>query len=163
VGVGETPPRPGGAPIRPTGDTGVVSGEPGSVDDDNVCLGCGLCCDGTLFSHLGVLDEQDLGLPLRQLGVRLIVESDPPAFELPCPALADGACTIYHQGRPRACSWFVCDLADAVAAGRTAPADARATIASTKALRDRVAAGEVPEQVLRDQVVAHFRRDAGSG
>jgi uncharacterized protein len=138
-----------------------VSDERIAVEGENVCLGCGLCCDGTLFSHLGVLDEHDLGYPLRQLGVRLIVESDPPAFELPCPALADGACTIYDQGRPRACSWFVCDLAEAVAAGRTAPADARATIAATQALRDRVRAGEASEQALRSQVVAHFRRDAG--
>jgi len=129
--------------------------------DDNVCLGCGLCCDGTLFSHLGVLDEQDLGFPLRQLGVKLIAEAEPPAFELPCPALADGACTIYHQGRPRACSWFVCDLAAAVAEGRTAPVQARATIVATQALRDRVRAGEAPAEALRAQVVAHFRHDAG--
>jgi uncharacterized protein len=131
------------------------------VEPDNVCLGCGLCCDGTLFSHLGVLDEQDLGFPLRQLGVQLIVEADPPAFALPCPALSDGACTIYHQGRPQACSWFVCDLAAAVADGRTTPLAARATIAATQALRDRVRAGEASEGALRDQVVAHFRRDAG--
>jgi uncharacterized protein len=134
----------------------VVAAEP-----DTVCLGCGLCCDGTLFSHLGVLDEQDLGFPLRQLGVQLIVEADPPAFELPCPALADGACTIYHQGRPQACSWFVCDLAAAVAEGRTAPAAARATIAATQELRDRVRAGDASEEALREQVVAHFRHDAG--
>jgi hypothetical protein len=128
----------------------------------SICVGCGLCCDGTLFTHLTALDENDLGLPLRLLGVRVIVEADPPAFALPCPAVADGRCTIYDQHRPRACHEFNCDLVHAVANGTTSAAAAGQVIATTLALRDRVRAGEVPERELRVLVAAHFRRDAGT-
>jgi uncharacterized protein len=130
-------------------------------DEASLCVGCGLCCDGTLFDHLAVADESDLGMPLRLLGVEVIAAADPPVFALPCPAVADGVCTIYDRQRPRACAEFFCDLHGAVEAGRTSRAEAVATIRATQALRDRVRAGTADERELRAQVVAHFRADAG--
>jgi uncharacterized protein len=124
----------------------------------SLCVGCGLCCDGTLFSHLAALGEDDLGLPLRLLGVRLIVEADPPAFALPCPAVADGRCTVYDRHRPRACHEFNCDLVHAVEAGTLTPAAAREVIAATRTLRDRVRAGDAPAAALDAEVEAHFLR-----
>ena len=78
------------------------------TDEPSICIGCGLCCDGTVVSHLAVSDESDLGAPLRALGVELIVVSDPPVFELPCPAVDDGVCTVFDRHRPRACAQFEC-------------------------------------------------------
>lgn len=128
-------------------------------DASSLCFGCGLCCDGTLFSHIGVLDESDLGIPLRQLGVEVIAEADPPVFALPCPAVAHGVCTIYHRQRPRACVWFECDLVRAVAAGAVSSFEARTVIVDTKALRDRVRIGLADDNELRRQVTVHFRRE----
>jgi len=145
--------RRGGTPNA--GASGLSGDAPG---DSSICVGCGLCCDGTLFSHLTALDENDLGLPLRLRGVRVIIEADPPAFELPCPAVADGRCTIYDQHRPRACHDFNCDLVAAVVAGSTSPSAAREVIALTIVLRDRVRAGQADEAELRGQVETHFRR-----
>ncbi len=127
-------------------------------DDVSICVGCGLCCDGTLFSHLGVIDESDLGRPLAALGVRVIVEADPPVFELPCPAFDGHACTIYSLQRPRACGWFECDVSVAVTAGEMSRAEGRAIIEATRELRDRVRAGEAPDADLRAAVERHFRR-----
>jgi hypothetical protein len=130
------------------------------VDEDiSICVGCGLCCDGTLFSHLGVIDESDLGRPLTAMGVEVIVEADPPVFELPCPAFDGHACTIYSLQRPRACAWFECDISVAVAAGEMSRSEGRAVIEATLDLRRRVRAGEVPETELRSVVERHFRRD----
>jgi uncharacterized protein len=131
---------------------------PPSDDDVSVCVGCGLCCDGTLFSHLGVIDESDLGRPLAALGVTVIVEADPPVFELPCPAFDGCACSIYSLQRPTACGWFECDLSTAVTSGRMASAEARSVIVETRALRERVRAGQAPEAELRAAVERHFRR-----
>lgn len=125
-----------------------------------ICVGCGLCCDGTLFSHIAALDDGDLGLPLRSLGVELIYEADPPAFALPCPAVADGVCTIYDLHRPRACREFECDVCRGVVEGRLAVEDARAIIARTAAVRDEVRAGRADASELRRLVHAHFRSDA---
>src|SRR4051794_33883927 len=79
-----------------------TSADPRADEETSICVGCGLCCDGTLFSHLGVVDESDLGLPLQALGVSLIVEADPPVFALPCPAFDGCACSIYGLHRPSA-------------------------------------------------------------
>jgi hypothetical protein len=130
-----------------------------AADEPSICVGCGLCCDGTLFSHLGVTDESDLGLPLRSLGVEIVAEADPPVFALPCPALHRGVCTVYHLQRPRACGWFECDVSTAVAEGALARDEARAIIADTLALRDRVQAGTADATALRAAVATHFRRD----
>lgn len=123
----------------------------------SVCVGCGLCCDGALFGHLAVADESDLGAPLRALGVEVIVEADPPVFELPCPAVCDGVCTIYHLHRPRACDLFECDLSSGVLAGTVDETRARAVVADTLTLRERVRAGLAPEDELRAQVRRWFR------
>jgi Fe-S-cluster containining protein len=125
----------------------------------SICVGCGLCCDGTLFSHLGVLDESDLGAPLRALGVEVVTEAEPPVFALPCPAVEHGTCTIYHLQRPRACGWFECDLSTAVLEGRTDEQAARATIQATLELRAAVSAGRAPRSALTAQVRAHFRAE----
>jgi Fe-S-cluster containining protein len=139
-------------------DHGATDPDPCAPTTTSVCVGCGLCCDGTLFSHLGVLDESDLGMPLRSLGVEVVVEAEPPVFALPCPAVDRGVCTIYHLQRPRACGWFECDLSTAVAEGEVPAEDARAVIADTLALRDRVRAGAADDAELRRQVERHFRR-----
>jgi hypothetical protein len=127
------------------------------VTSASICLGCGLCCDGTLFEHLALIDESDLGWPLRLLGAEVVVVADPPVLALPCPAVSDGCCTVYDRHRPRACHEFECDLVRAVASGATAPDEARAVIAETVALRDLVRAGGADRSVLDRQVRAHFR------
>jgi Fe-S-cluster containining protein len=141
-------------------DAGVVAvrdpaGQP--ADEASICVECGLCCDGTVVSHLAVRDESDLGVPLAALGVTLLVEADPPVFALPCPALHERRCSVYDLHRPSACGLFECAVSSAVAAGTMARADARAVIAETVSLRDRVRAGEEPEDALRRQVARHFR------
>lgn len=126
-----------------------------------MCIGCGLCCDGTVLSHLAVSDESDLGRPLAALGVTVLVQADPPVFELPCPAFDGSCCSIYELHRPRACARFECDLSRAVAAGELDAATARDLVARTREVRDRVRAGEVPEATLRSAVRRHFRAGGG--
>ena len=153
--------RAGGAAREAVGVAGsgalhLVDETDGS-DEVSICLGCGLCCDGTLLSHLAVVDESDLGRPLQALGVQVIVEADPPVFALPCPAFDGHSCTIYSLHRPHACGEFECDLSTAVTAGARSRAEARSVIAATRALRDRVRAGEAPQADLQAAVERHFR------
>lgn len=103
----------------------------------SVCVGCGLCCDGTVVSHLAVSDASDLGPPLLAMGVEVIAEADPPVFALPCPAVDDGVCTVYELHRPHACAQFQCALSTAVDAGATTPAAARAIVLEGRRLQIR--------------------------
>lgn len=128
-------------------------------DPGSICIGCGLCCDGTVLSHLAVSDDSDLGQPLAALGVSVIVEADPPVFALPCPAFDGTCCSVHDLHRPRACGLFECDLLQAVSAGELDADEARSVIGATKSLRDRVRAGAAPDAELRGAVRRHFRAE----
>ncbi|TDN88801.1 putative zinc- or iron-chelating protein [Salegentibacter sp. 24] len=72
----------------------------------NICLSCGLCCDGTLIGFVQ-LDNEELS-PLRQL--MDIQETDGNGmFFLPCNKFGCNGCNIYSQ-RPNACSNFECGV-----------------------------------------------------
>lgn len=85
-----------------------------------LCLACGLCCDGTLFHdvRLGPGDDpgrlEALGLPIKGLassrkGAR---------FPQPCAALcADRRCRVYDD-RPLQCHIFECGVYKDLAGGR---------------------------------------------
>ena len=128
-----------------------------SVDEQSICIGCGLCCDGTVVSHLAVRDESDLGAPLRGLGVEIIAAADPPVFELPCPAVCDGVCTIHSLHRPSACAQFECSLSQGVLDGRVAFEEAQMLISATLTLRDAYRNGSVNTEVFEQHVDSVFR------
>jgi hypothetical protein len=135
-----------------------MSGPAASPDPtESICIGCGLCCDGTLLTHLAVSDESDLGMPLRALGVELITAADPPVFELPCPAVDQGICTIHDLHRPRACAQFECALSRAVIDGLIDHNDARSVIDMTLEVRAAVKVGQRPPADLEHLLDQHFR------
>jgi Fe-S-cluster containining protein len=83
--------------------------EPNRKNDDNICLACGLCCDGSLigFVHLDT-DE----IP-RLKEIMEIEETHGNGFFLqPCKKYCDG-CTIYVD-RPKNCDKFNCGLLKSV-------------------------------------------------
>jgi hypothetical protein len=123
---------------------------------ESICIGCGLCCDGTVVSHLAVRDESDLGAPLLALGVEIIAAADPPVFELPCPALCDGVCTIHSLHRPSACAQFECTLSRSVLNGDVNAVDARLVIAGAFRLRQDVSSGVLDQHVFDEFVAVNF-------
>lgn len=123
---------------------------------ESICIGCGLCCDGTVVTHLALRDESDLGAPLRALGVEIIAAADPPVFELPCPALCDGVCTIHSLHRPSACAQFECALSSSFLSGDISPDEARLVIAGALRLRQDVTAGKLDPRVFKEFIAANF-------
>ncbi|MCF0054620.1 YkgJ family cysteine cluster protein [Dyadobacter sp. CY356] len=71
----------------------------------DLCVGCGMCCDGTLFNKAVVWSEDerkmadDLGLFTFEIKEKLF-------FKLPCSQFSS-CCNIYEQ-RPSTCSVFFC-------------------------------------------------------
>ena len=79
------------------------------IESTNLCLSCGLCCDGTLigFVRLDTKELSDLS------EIKHIEEADGKGFFLqPCDDYCDG-CTIYSQ-RPKQCAKFKCGLLKSV-------------------------------------------------
>ena len=87
---------------------------------EQLCLACGLCCDGTLFDNVQ-LGPGDDAKKVKALGLPVEVSrgSTPVTFfRQPCTALcADHSCRVYAD-RPRQCRTFECGVFKDVQAGR---------------------------------------------
>jgi hypothetical protein len=87
---------------------------------EQLCLACGLCCDGTLFHHVK-LGPGDDAKNLKALGLPVAVtRSQAPLvhFRQPCAALcADRTCRLYAD-RPSQCHSFECGVFKDAHAGR---------------------------------------------
>lgn len=79
---------------------------------EQLCLACGLCCDGTLFDGVQ-LERGDSARKLNALGLPVITyrgHAPVSRFPQPCAALCvDRTCQIYAD-RPRQCRTFECKV-----------------------------------------------------
>jgi Fe-S-cluster containining protein len=74
-------------------------------DSSNICLPCGLCCDGTLIGFVELDSEE---LPGMREVMDIEDENGNGFFLQPCSNYCDG-CTIYSK-RPKQCASFKCEL-----------------------------------------------------
>ncbi len=80
------------------------------MDDSlNICLACGLCCDGTLIGFVQ-LEPKELTNVSKVMDIE--VTNGNGIFMQPCDKYCDG-CTIYSD-RPKQCASFKCHLLNAV-------------------------------------------------
>ncbi len=76
-----------------------------------LCLACGMCCDGTLFSFVAV--STDEARVLRAASVEVRDEAGRLRLPQRCGALKETTCQVYAQ-RPFVCRRFDCLLVRAV-------------------------------------------------
>ena len=74
-------------------------------DAENICLACGLCCDGTLIGFVQ-LDADEITDINKIMDIEVV--NDNGFFLHPCKKYCNG-CTIYAQ-RPKNCDRFKCEL-----------------------------------------------------
>jgi len=74
-------------------------------DSSNICLSCGMCCDGTLIGFVQ-LDQKEV--PALRKVMEIEEENNENIFLQPCDKYCDG-CTIYTE-RPENCVKFKCGL-----------------------------------------------------
>jgi len=116
---------------------------------EQLCLACGLCCNGVLFKDVELQPGDDaqrlrsLGLPVRNARMAKGLpnskrETRNAKFPQPCAALCDGnRCRIYAE-RPARCREFECALFKSVAVGGTELVAALKTVRATLRRADRV-------------------------
>ncbi|HRI12102.1 MAG TPA: YkgJ family cysteine cluster protein [Verrucomicrobiota bacterium] len=133
-----------------------------AADASDLCLTCGLCCDGTLFGDVE-LQAGDDRARLRALGLPVIRSRSgrrPSRWLQPCPALGAGCrCAIYRE-RPLHCREFDCALLQSVKAGALEIADARRTIRQTRRRVETVKRllRELGDTQEHDSLAKRFRR-----
>lgn len=104
----------------------------------SLCLTCGLCCDGTLFSYVEIeSDDNDAALAL---DIQTVGEPGPRILKQHCPAHKNCSCTIY-QNRPNTCRNFQCALLKRFNKHRISQAEALKIIRDAVKLRDEVKRG----------------------
>jgi Fe-S-cluster containining protein len=87
---------------------------------DQLCLACGLCCDGTLFDNVR-LGPGDAAEKLKALGlpVRVTRAKTPTSFfRQPCAALCENRTCRVYADRPSQCRSFECGVFKSAQAGR---------------------------------------------
>ncbi|WP_040414305.1 YkgJ family cysteine cluster protein [Cyclobacterium qasimii] len=78
-------------------------------DSLNICLSCGICCDGTLIGFVQLDPEE---VPRVKEFMDIEDEKGNGFFLQPCKKFCD-ACTVYSK-RPRQCASFECGLLKSV-------------------------------------------------
>jgi Fe-S-cluster containining protein len=112
---------------------------------EDLCLSCGLCCNGVLFADVklqprdrcGVL--RSLGMPLLPIGRRRLGAPGHPSWKFlqPCAAFDGSRCAIYAS-RPVYCRKFECLLLKEFEQGSITEAQALGTIRGARKLADKV-------------------------
>ena len=74
----------------------------------SLCLSCGLCCDGTLFSEVPLKPTDDIAA-FAAKGLQISVGAGSRTLKQPCPAHKSCACTVYAD-RPSTCRAYQCVL-----------------------------------------------------
>lgn len=110
----------------------------GEHDIGDLCLHCGMCCDGSLFDFVPVTPDETGAV--ETAGFALSDCETGKGCAQPCQALSGTACTAYHKVRPRTCGTFFCPTANAVIAGELSLGDARGRIAKARSVQAQVAA-----------------------
>ena len=77
-----------------------------------LCRGCGLCCDGSLFTHVGLEPGELARLRSRGIATRTL-SSGAEVLPQRCAALKGYDCQIYPE-RPASCAAYRCLLASAL-------------------------------------------------
>jgi hypothetical protein len=78
-------------------------------DTTNICLSCGICCDGTLIGFVQLVQEE---IPRVKEFMEIEEEGGQGFFLHPCSKFC-GSCTIYAD-RPSNCDKFNCKLLKSV-------------------------------------------------
>ncbi|WP_163993483.1 YkgJ family cysteine cluster protein [Pyxidicoccus caerfyrddinensis] len=97
-----------------------------------LCLRCGMCCDGTLFTHVSLQPAEVTAL--QQRGLSLTQRADgSPALAQHCAALEGRTCTVYAD-RPASCRRYHCQLYAALAEKEVSLDEALAVVDEAQSL-----------------------------
>ncbi|MBM4377870.1 MAG: YkgJ family cysteine cluster protein [Deltaproteobacteria bacterium] len=135
------------------------------AEKEDLCLRCGLCCDGSLFSFLGIKPDEVARVEPRGLKVHARPDGRL-ALDLSrgCPGLSGKCCTLYGD-RPQACRDYKCLLFMALEEGEVGLSEARSVVDETHATLAALHASPSPpsrqdaQRILRRHFLGRHRMD----
>lgn len=129
------------------------SNAPDVSDAQALCSSCGLCCDGTLYGGVVVLESESARL--ERVGLPVVRSEGALMLPQPCRALRGCLCSVYPD-RPSSCARYECALRKEVSAGAQSLADALDAVARVRSLLSTVRAdlGIDPEASIWASIVS---------
>jgi Fe-S-cluster containining protein len=107
-----------------------------------LCEACGLCCNGSLYTHVVLTDDDVLALK-KHPQVTFETRDHQTALVQGCSQHDGSGCRIY-QDRPAACSRYFCALADDVKYDDLSLPEGLAIVAEARALVENAAEYDPP-------------------
>ena len=104
--------------------------KPENVEQE-ICVDCGFCCDGTLFHYAVTKDKSHPLFHIEEVDGKN-------RFRQPCHLFKDGCCSIYDQKRPTICGEFKCKLLRRVNAGAVSQSEAVGRVYEAKKLKEEI-------------------------
>jgi Fe-S-cluster containining protein len=101
-----------------------------------LCLACGMCCNGVLFGDVE-LQARDDTRQLAALGMELFRKGRKQCFNQPCACFDGKLCCIYED-RPNRCRTFECRLLQRVQSGKVTNDAALKSMAEARRCADHV-------------------------
>ncbi len=105
-------------------------------DEQEICVMCGFCCDGTLFHHANLNPGERGGLP-EKIEEACFSRDGNDFFRLPC-AYFNGRCSIYEHKKADVCSDFRCQLLRDYAAGKLSSGEALLLVSQAVRMRKEI-------------------------
>jgi len=106
------------------------------IDEQKICVTCGMCCDGTLFWHATLQPGEKGSLP-EKIERKYRKEGKDESFKLPC-LYFNEKCTIYDQKKAEVCSSYRCQLLKDFADQKISFQDALEIIKRARMMRKEV-------------------------
>lgn len=144
-----------GRPVAPKLSDPKVGNPAGTMRDaSELCVGCGLCCDGSLYGHVKLEAEDRARLAaVGAGGLELLLH--------PCRFFGDGRCTVYDI-RPSNCRSYSCRVLEDLDAGAIDLGTARSRVEQALALRERMNEA-TPEGLTAHEMAEHWVASAPGG
>jgi hypothetical protein len=106
------------------------------IEEQEICISCGICCDGTLYGKANLYPGEKGNLP-EKIEERYFTIDKAEYFKLPC-SYFSGKCTIYNLKKALVCSGFKCKLLVNFTKEKIPKVDALKIIANVKKYRREV-------------------------
>jgi hypothetical protein len=106
------------------------------IEEQEICLSCGICCDGTLYEKANLYSGEKGNLP-EKIEERYFTIDKAEYFRLPC-SYFSGKCTIYNLKKAMVCSGFKCKLLVNFTKEKISKVDAIKIIENVKKYREEV-------------------------
>ena len=119
-----------------------------------LCVSCGLCCDGALHDAAALLPEE-ISLAL-SLGMKVTQSVEDVRFSLPCHLLKDRCCTVYAN-RPSPCRNYKCRLLQTLEADESSLQQCLDKVSSARSLLS-----DLQDVLPQDMTLPEARASAAS-